>query len=99
MDGVAKLITETYEVNGYGQEIASKTEREIFVTVNSVTRTEFFSAGRQNINPELVLTTPAINYEGEEVIEYEERRYSIYRTFTNGEMIELYAQFKVGENG
>lgn len=96
MDGIAYLISETFESNEHGQRVAEKTKREVFVTERSMTRSEFFSAGRQGLNPEIVLTTPKVNYAGEELVEYNGIVYSIYRTFQDGDEIELYAGRKAG---
>lgn len=99
MDGIAILISEKYENNAYGQPVAQSAKREIFVTEKSVTRSEFYNAGRQGLNPQIVLSTPAINYAGEEIVEYDNNIYSIYRTFRDGDNIELYAGMKAGNNG
>lgn len=96
MDGIAYFIRETFESNEYGQRIAEQIKREVFVTEGSITRSEFFSAGRQGLNPEIMLTTPKVNYTGEELVEYNGITYSIYRTFPNGDNIEIYASRRAG---
>lgn len=96
MDGIAYLISEHYESNEYGQRIAEETRREIFVTENSITRSEFFSAGRQGLNPEIVLVTPKVNYSGEKLVEYNGTVYSIYRAYASGDDIELYGERRAG---
>lgn len=98
MDGIAYLIRELFDTNDYGQRIATHEKREVFVTEGSITRNEFFSAGRQGLNPEIMLITPKINYEGEELVEYNNVIYSIYRAYVNGDMIEIYGSRKAGSD-
>ena len=50
--------------------------------VDSVTRSEFFEAGRNGLNPEFVFRVFFGDYEGgERLVEYRGKRYSIYRTY------------------
>lgn len=103
MDGVAYLVTQTYKEDAIKQRIPVEGEpKEIFVTEESISRNEFFSAGGNGLRAELVLVTPAINYAGESEIIYNEIRYSIYRTYKkkNSDDIELYIGGKIGvQNG
>ena len=46
MDGVAKLIKETYIQDEIGQMIPSETATEIYVEILSVTRSEWAAASR-----------------------------------------------------
>ena len=103
MDGVVSLIQKSYAKDEIGQYIpSSESYVEILVTVNSVSRREWMDAGRNGMNPELMLTTAAINYSGEKEVEYEGVRYAVYRTYNppNSDEIEIYLQRKVGvQNG
>ena len=96
MEGVANLIAEAIHENEYAQQIGDPERREIFVSVESISRNEFFDAGRNGINPELKFITPSINYNCEGLIEYEGDVFTIYRTYEQGENVEIYAQKKVG---
>ena len=103
MDGIAYLVTQTYKEDAIKQRIPVEGEpKEIFVTEESISRNEFYSAGSNGLRAELVLITPAINYEGEREIIYNDIRYSIYRTYKkkDSDEIELYLGRKVGiQNG
>ena len=103
MDGVAFLVRQTYKQDNLGQYVPDKeTKDEIFVSEESITRTEFFSAGRNGMKPEAMLKTASVNYSGQSEVEYEGTRYSIYRTHKIPETdeIELYLQKKAGvQNG
>lgn len=98
MDGVAYLIQMKYEADKIGQNISSEEKREIYVLKRTLTRTEYFKAGQNRMNPEIMLVTAAVNYSGENVIEYENMRYEIYRTYhkLDSDEIELYLRKQAG---
>ena len=81
MDGTARLLKAVYEKDQYGVEREALTGREVFCKAKSVTRSEFFNAGRNGLNPQLVLTVFAADYEGERLAEYGGQTYAIYRTY------------------
>lgn len=103
MDGVAYLIRKKHKKDSIGQFIPDGEERqEVFVTEGSISRREWADAGRNGMNPEIQLSTAAVNYSGEEVVEYKSVRYAIYRTYSppDSDEIELYLQRKAGvQNG
>lgn len=98
MDGIAYLLCDSYKEDGIGQHIPLKQKRKIFVSEDSITRNEWFKAGQNGMNPQIMLTTSAINYSGETAIEYKGVRYGIYRTYYNrdSDETELYLRRKVG---
>lgn len=99
MDGVVCLIRKSYTKDEIGQYIPDgEISTEIFATVKSVSRREWMDAGRNGLNPELVLITASINYSGEKEAEYEGVRYAIYRSYNppDSDEIELYLQRKAG---
>ena len=69
------------------------------VSEGDLTRAEYFKAGQNGMSPEIMLTTAAINYSGEMMIEYRKVQYGIYRTFhkSDSDEIELYLHRKGGE--
>lgn len=97
---VLTLIKTTYtnDLLGIPQE-KTVSERDVFCNINSVTRSEFFDAGRNGINPSIMFTMFAGDYDGEQEIRYKGKAYSIYRTyFTQGNEVELYVTRKGGTN-
>lgn len=98
MDGVAYLITISHEKDSIGQHVPEESRREIFVSAGSINRTEWATAGNRGLKAELMLKTASVNYSGEELIEFENVRYGIYRTYTNPETeeTELYLEKKAG---
>lgn len=101
MDGAINLLATTTTKDAYGVHKESFTKNQVFCTVNSVTRTEFFSAGRNGLNPEYMFEVFAGDYSGERTLEYNGATYAIYRTYRplNSDYIELYAQTEGGTNG
>lgn len=74
--------------------------RPVFAKVGSVTRSEFFNAGRNGLNPEFVFSMFAADYHGETALTYNGEAYAVYRTYLkDGDYIELYAERKGGTNG
>lgn len=97
MDAVCKLIQKTTTQDALGFPIYTETEKEILCNVGSVTRAEFFNAGKAGLAPEYVFTVNAVEYDGESEVEYEGKRYSIYRSYrSDADMMELYAEYRSG---
>lgn len=98
---VIKLIAETKTKNEYGVFGDTKTtSREVYAQVQSVTRAEFFDAGRNGLNPEFEFTMFFGDYEGEKLVEYNGNTYAVYRTYQGrNDTIELYVERKGGTNG
>lgn len=97
MDSVCKLITKTMTTDEVGFPIATETTYETFCQVQSVSRAEFFNAGKAGMTPEYVFTINAVEYDGQLEVEYEGKRYTIYRTYrTDEDMMELYAEYRSG---
>ena len=104
MDDVIKLIsTGTPTYDEYGNEILSRTERQVFCTVNSVNRTEFYQAAQNDLQPEYVFVISHFkDYEGEQELLYNdwtgtEKEYTVIRTYRNGDSIELTAVERIGD--
>ena len=95
---ILKLITIAQTQDDYGVWRETETATEVFCEVGSVTRTEFFEAGRSGLNPAYVFTIFGDDYNGAEVIEYGGKRYGVYRTYRDGDDLELYAERKGGTN-
>ena len=100
MNNDAYLISRTYTFDDYGNQIPTETKTPIPIEVHSISRNEFYKAGEQKLNPELMVTTAAINYNGEEVIEIDSVTYAIYRKYRDefSDEVELYLRKEVGVN-
>ena len=77
-----------------------ETRRNVFCSVESVSRAEFFAAGQIGLRPDYLFTVFFGDYAGESLCEYNGARYSIYRTYhARTDVMELYAQREVGVHG
>lgn len=91
------LVSETWTTNSLNVPVKTETPRDVFANVSSVTQTEWFNGARQGLNPELRFTMFRFDYADEKIIEYNDNRYTIYRTYIGrDDTIELYAQRKQG---
>lgn len=111
MDDIITLIKDgQIDHDQYGNEIITKTERDVFCQIYGVNRSEFYSAAVANMQPELtVRITNSIDYEGELNARYNGVMYSVIRTYRdNGSMyggsnrmpygsIELTLERKIGD--
>lgn len=74
--------------------------RTVMCQVRSITRTEFFEAGRNGLNPEFQFDVFSGDYEGERLVRYKDKQYAVYRTyFGRTDTVELYCERKGGTNG
>lgn len=64
--------------------------RAVFANKKSVTQTEFYQAAATGLRPELKFEVRVIEYNKESTLSYEEKTYSIIRTYeVDSEKIEL----------
>lgn len=97
---VITLLSDVQTQNAFGVWVPTRTRRDVFCQVDSVTRAEFFEGGRNGLNPEYRITMFFGDYNGETVLEYEGKTYSVYRTYhARTDEIELYVERKGGTNG
>lgn len=96
LDDVCTLIRYKIQQNDRGIEHRAETRREIFCRVSSVKRAEYFSAGQDGLRPEYMFTAAAIEYDNEKLLEYNGEMLAIYRTYLNGDAIELYTKRETG---
>lgn len=92
------LIAQTTTTDSIGQEAISEEERVVFGHFRSVSQSEWFNAGANDINAELVVTIYDFEYQDERIAEIGDTRYGIYRTYRlpNSDFIELYLEKKGG---
>jgi len=97
---VILLIRETFEQDETGVEQPVRESRPVYCQVNSITRSEFFEAGRSGLNPEFMFSMFFGDYAGETIVEYAGKRYAVYRTYRGrNDTLEVYVQREGGENG
>lgn len=93
-----QLISTVYAQNAMGVNVATERTVTIWAEVQSVSRTEFFEAGRSGISPSLTLVTPRVNYAGQQIAVVGGVRYAIYRTYlpADSDVIELHLEQRAG---
>lgn len=91
------LVKYTSAQDEYGVWQNTKTARDVYCAVNSVTRQEFFEGGQSGLNPEYRITMFEPDYEGEEELVYKGVAYGVYRTYhAKTDILELYVERKGG---
>ena len=93
------LKTVTTEKDGLNQVVEkTRTTKTVFAEISSVTQTEFFNGGRLGLQPSLKATIYDFEYGGEQIVKYNGKLYSVYRTFAvNGtDRLELYLEERGG---
>lgn len=96
MTDVLTLISQTYTLDDYGNNVANETKFDVLCEVDSITQSEFYAAANTELSPEYRFRVFFGDYDGQSVVEYDGNRYEIYRTFRSGDYMELYAERKVG---
>lgn len=97
---VLTLVKETRAKNEYGVWETQEETLDVFCSVSSVTQSEFFDGGRNGLNPEYRFTIFFADYDGEKTVEFEGKRYGVYRVYqAKTDELELYVERKGGTNG
>lgn len=97
---VLTLVGVTRSQDDFGVWREARTERDVFCSVESVTRAEYFEGGKNGLNPEFKFIVFFGDYQGEETCIYGGKAYGIYRTYRGkNDRLELYAEKKGGVNG
>lgn len=92
------LVKTEYTQNEIGEWEETATSRNVFAYVSSITMNEFYQAGLQGMKPEYRFLVWNYEYEGEETLEYDEKTYSVYRTYIRDDgRIELYVTLRKGD--
>ena len=96
---VIELITENAEAHGV-HDTVTETAREVYCTVRSVTRREFYDALNAGVRPEYVFVLAlAEDYQDERVVRYKGLKYRVVRTYmTEDDGIEITCE-RSDENG
>ena len=97
---VVILLDVTQSQDTYGRWTETMTEREVFCRISSISANEFFNGGRNGLKPSFRVEVFFGDYQGENMLIYKGKTYSIYRTYyTNTDIVELYVEEKGGANG
>lgn len=101
MDDYIYFLSEKEEQDAAGVFHSVTARRGSFCKISSVSRSEFYNAGRSGLNPDYEATVFAMDYQGEKLAEFNGMTYSIYRTYRvpGTDYMELYMERRGGSNG
>lgn len=96
-DNTLKLISYTESKDKYGMPVKVSSETEIFCKVDSISRAEFNVASQNGLQPQWKFVIRAKEYSGEKVVEFEGKKFSVYRTYQSSlDDMELYVEQREG---
>ena len=99
-DTVITLVKQEYSKNDFGAPIPVETSRDVFCSLKSVGRSDFYAAGQAGLALDHVFITDPVNYDGEQIIVYLGVRYEVTRTYqSSANTLEIYVGHKVGVFG
>lgn len=96
MNDVLNFVTQTVTVDVYGVEQVTEETKQVFCDVQSIQQSEFYAAADTELNPEYRFIVFFGDYSGQSIVVYNGVRYSIYRTYRNGDLLEIYVERKIG---
>lgn len=90
MNEVISLIQQTHGVDDYGDPVITETARDVFAKLGSIGQKEFYQAHAVGLQPEVkFVLSDYLDYEGEDLVQYENQRYRVLRTYRKGQELEL----------
>ena len=98
LDHVLDLISVTTTRDDLGQFIRNEIPYMVFCSKQSIVRSEYNQAGQLGLKPDSMFLIDADSYGDEKLLDFENKRYSIYKTFQRSDgFIELYCEVKSGD--
>jgi SPP1 family predicted phage head-tail adaptor len=73
----------------YGEVIRTKEYRKVYADKQSVRQSEFYQSASVGLKPELVFVVKSVEFNNDEYVRYEDKEYTIIRTYDKGETTEL----------
>ena len=100
MNDILILIQQTQGVDEYGDAVFTETTRAVFCGVRSIGQKEFYQAQAVGFQPELkFVLADYLDYENEQLVEYNGQRYRVLRTYRTGQELELVSYREVNAHG
>lgn len=91
-------VTEGTDASGFPANV-EVVRNELFVNKKDVRSAEFYQAAAQGVRLETMFEVRSEDYQGEEYLNYEGKRYSIERTYDRGSFTELVCQRRGDDHG
>lgn len=90
MNELLTLIHRIQGVDEYGDPVIEETRRDVFCRKASIGQKEFYQAHAVGLQPELKLVlADYLDYNGEQLVEYDGQIYRVLRTYRTGLELEL----------
>lgn len=84
--------------SGFEPDKPKEIRRKVWCKVESASGREFARMGQNSIRPQRRVTLWAYEYDEQDTVELDGKKYGVYRTFQpNPEEIELYLERKAGD--
>lgn len=97
MNEILVLIGLSYTADEIGNQVAEETRRDVFCEISSISRAEWYDAGRNGMRPAFRATVNFDDYADETLVEHDGKRYAVYRTYAKTPaLLELYLEEKAG---
>lgn len=98
MNDILALIQQTQGVDDYGDPAVTETRRDVFCRKASIGQKEFYQAHAVGLQPELKLVlADYLDYNGEQLVEYDGQRFRVLRTYRTGRELELVVYREVNQ--
>lgn len=98
MNDILILIQQTQGVDEYGDPTITETRREVFCDKASIGQKEFYQAHAVGLQPEMKLVlADHLDYNGEQLVEYDGQRFRVLRTYRTGLELELVVYREVNQ--
>lgn len=99
LDDVCSLISVTTDKDEIGNMITKEKEYMVYCSKLDITRAEISAAGSLGLKPEMMLIIDADAYGNEKLLEYQGKKYAIYKTFQRVDgFMEVYCETRSGTN-
>ena len=87
-----ELIAITVTENSMGDMIETETKTEVFANKKSIRQSEFYQAAATGLRPEIMFEVWSEEYSNQPKLKYNNKLYTIIRTYDKGERTELVCQ-------
>ena len=95
LNDICTLISEKYDTDEIGNQIADTSEAEVFCGELAITEKEFYDAAQAGIRPETAVIVNSMDYDGQLKVAFGGIVYSVIRRYPRiDEFTELYLQRK-----
>lgn len=83
------LSKKTESIDNQGNLTYVPESKTVYCNIKSVKYNEYFQAAATGLKAELVIVMRDVDYDGQELIKYNDITYKVIRTFVKGDNIEI----------